>query len=195
MGASFSRLIASVVADQRVRFLAVGGINTALGYAIYAALTHWAFRHVPLGYLIALIISYAISISVAFVLYRRFVFVVKGNVFVDFVRFVGVYAVSILANTIALPILVELGGVGPLLAQAIVLVVTTIISFVGHKYFSFRRRAVSSPPASPSSQPPVSDGTKVRSDGAGGRIIENRTDRQHADTTSDSSAGNVDSGT
>lgn len=140
MGVSLRSLIARVVADQRVRFLAVGGVNTVLGYAIYAALAQWVFAHIPLGYLLALVISYAISITVAFVLYRRFVFVVKGNVLVDFVRFVGVYAVSILANAAALPILVEVLGLNPLVAQAIVLVVTTLISFVGHKYFSFRRK-------------------------------------------------------
>lgn len=140
MGASFRRLIAGVVADQRVRFLAVGGFNTVLGYAIYAALAQFVFGKVALGYLIALIVSYAISITVAFVLYRRFVFVVKGNVLVDFARFVGVYAVSIGANAVALPVLVEFVGFHPLLAQAIVLVATTLISFVGHKYFSFRRK-------------------------------------------------------
>lgn len=139
MGASFRRLIAGVVADQRVRFLAVGGVNTVLGYVIYAVLAQFVFDQVALGYLIALIVSYAISITLAFVLYRRFVFVVKGNVLVDFVRFVGVYAVSIGANAVALPLLVEFLGFHPLLAQAIVLVVTTLISFVGHKYFSFRR--------------------------------------------------------
>lgn len=142
MRASRGGLISRVLADQRVRFLAVGGVNTVLGYAIYAALAQWVFVDVPFGYLIALVISYAISISVAFVLYRRFVFVVRGNVLVDFIRFLGVYAVSILANAAALPVLVEVLGLHPLLAQAIVLIVTTLISFVGHKYFSFRRKPV-----------------------------------------------------
>lgn len=140
MGKSFPQLITAILADQRVRFLAVGGVNTVLGYAIFAVLARWAFAHVPLGYLLALVISYAISITIAFVLYRLFVFVVKGNVLVDFARFVSVYAVSILANAVALPILVEIGGLNPLIAQAIVLVVTTVISFVGHKHFSFRRK-------------------------------------------------------
>ncbi|WP_345186463.1 GtrA family protein [Microbacterium panaciterrae] len=129
-----------ILADQRVRFLAVGGVNTILGYVIYAVLAQWVFPGVPLGYLLALVISYAISISVAFVLYRRFVFEVKGNVLIDFVRFVSVYALSILANVVALPILVEGGKLNPLVAQVLVLVVTTVISFVGHKHFSFRRK-------------------------------------------------------
>ncbi|MFS0852499.1 GtrA family protein [Microbacterium sp. 179-I 3D4 NHS] len=158
MRASLRRVLARVLGDQRVRFLAVGGVNTVLGYAIYAVLAQWVFAHVPLGYLLALIISYAIAICVAFVLYRRFVFVVKGNVLVDFVRFVGVYAVSILANAAALPVLVELLHLHPLVAQAIVLVVTTLISFVGHKHFSFRRRKPAAPVADTPASPQGSSG-------------------------------------
>ena len=145
MGTSLPRVVTRVAADQRVRFLAVGGVNTVVGYAIYAVLAQWVFADVFAGYLIALAMSYAIAITLAFVLYRRFVFVVKGNVVVDFVRFVSVYAVAILANVVALPILVELVGLSPLVAQAIVLVVTTIISFVGHKHFSFRRKREPAP--------------------------------------------------
>lgn len=159
MGAPARGAIARFFGDQRIRFLAVGGINTLLGYVIFAALAQWVFVDVAFGYLLALIVSYAISITVAFVLYRRFVFVVKGNVVVDFVRFVSVYAVSIGANAVALPLLVEIAGLHPLVAQAIVLAVTTLISFVGHKYFSFRRKggvgAGGDTPASPQ-QPPTS---------------------------------------
>ncbi|MGO2745886.1 GtrA family protein [Microbacterium sp.] len=145
MGASLRELGARVAGDQRVRFIAVGGVNTVVGYAIYAVLAQWVFARVPFGYLLALVISYAISITLAFILYRRFVFVVKGNVLVDFARFVSVYAVSILANIAALPILVEAVHLHPLVAQAIVLIVTTLISFFGHKHFSFRRKAVQNP--------------------------------------------------
>lgn len=155
MGASLRALIGRLAGDQRVRFLAVGGVNTLLGYGIYAILAQWVFERVPFGYLLALVVSYAIAITVAFVLYRRFVFVVKGNVLVDFMRFVGVYAVSILANAAALPVLVEVLRLHPLLAQAIVLIVTTLISFVGHKHFSFRRSPAEGPPAegSPGGRP------------------------------------------
>lgn len=172
MGVSFRRLIARLIADQRVRFLAVGGVNTVLGYAIYAALAQWVFAHVPFGYLIALVISYAISITVAFVLYRRFVFVVKGNVLIDFLRFVGVYAVSILANAVALPLLVEFGGLNPLLAQAIVLVVTTLISFVGHKYFSFRRKpgGAAGESEAPSSSIPTDSSARPSGSSVGGPV-------------------------
>ena len=133
--------------DQRVAFLLVGGVNTLLGFGLYSAFTLWVFHDVYLGYTLSLIVSYAIAITVAFVLYRRFVFRVTGHVVRDFVRFVAVYAVSIAINLVALPILVEFVGVPPILAQAIILVITTVVSFVGHRSFSFRRSAPSAPDA------------------------------------------------
>lgn len=128
-----------LLADQRVRFLMVGATNTIIGYGLFAVLTVWVLWNVPFGYLASLVISYACSISLAFFLYRRFVFVVTGRVAGDFIRFVSVYAVSIGINAAALPLLVEVIGVPALLAQAAILVVTTLVSFFGHKFFTFRR--------------------------------------------------------
>jgi putative flippase GtrA len=131
--------VRGLVDDQRVRFLAVGGFNTVLGYLTFSALTLWVFHEVRFGYLLSLVCSYAIGISVAFVLYRRLVFKVQGQVVRDFVRFVAVYAVSIGINAVVLPVLVEVAGVPPVLAQAVVVLITTLLSFVGHRTFSFRR--------------------------------------------------------
>ena len=122
-----------------MRFLAVGATNTLVGYLIFSAFTLWVFADVHLGYLLSLALSYAVGISLAFVLYRRFVFVVHGHVLRDFARFVSVYLVAIGINTLALPLLVEVVQVPPLLSQLIILVVTTLLSFFGHKKFSFRR--------------------------------------------------------
>ena len=132
-------LIRRLLSDQRVRFLLVGGVNTVVGYSLFALL-YFAFGRV-IGYLGALYISYAIATVLAFVLHRRFTFRAtdSGNVMIDFLRFVVVYVVSLAINTAALPVLVELAHLNPILAQAIVVVATTFLSYFGHKLFSFRR--------------------------------------------------------
>lgn len=130
---------ARFLADHRVRFLAVGAVNTILGYALFAGFYFWGLRYVPLGYLWSLVLSYAISIVVAFFLYRRFVFRVTGRVVRDFVGFVGVNAVAIAVNFLALPVLVELMQIPPLIAQATILFATVLISYFGHREVSFRR--------------------------------------------------------
>lgn len=131
--------VGRLLSDQRIRFLAVGATNTLVGYLIFGALTLWVFGAVPFGYLISLVISYAISITLAFWLYRTFVFPVKGRVVTDFLKFVSVYLVAIGLNALLLPLFVEVVGLNPLVAQAISLVLTTLLSYFGHKYVSFRR--------------------------------------------------------
>jgi putative flippase GtrA len=125
--------------DERVRFVLVGGFNTVFGYAVFVALETLA--HIP--YLASLYGSYAIATMIAFVLHRRVTYRRSGTgrVLVDFVRFQGVYVVSLVINTIALPLLVELAHWKPTVAQAVIVVITSTVSYFGHKFFSFRRPA------------------------------------------------------
>jgi putative flippase GtrA len=134
-----ARLLMRLLADQRVRFVIVGGINTVLGYGLFA-LFYFALGE-TIGYLGSLYASYAVAIVIAFTLHRQFTFRVNGtgSIAVDFARFVGVHAVSLVINTIALPVLVEFISLHPLVAQALIVVVTTLVSYFGHKLFSFRR--------------------------------------------------------
>jgi len=127
-----------------VRFLIFGGINTVIGYGLFALFELFLGKYI--GYLGSLYVSYALATILAFYLHRRFTFraSTSGKVVVDFLRFQSVYLVSLLVNTAALPLLVEWFGLKPLVAQAVIVVITTAISYVGHKWFSFRRKAQTS---------------------------------------------------
>jgi putative flippase GtrA len=148
-------MLQKLITDQRVRFLLVGGFNTAFGYGLFVLFELTFGGHT--NYLLSLYLSYGIAIVIAFVLHRRFTYQVlgRGKLFLDFIRFTSVYLVSLIVNTIALPLLVELGGLPPILAQVIVVGCTTVISYFGHKFFSFRRR--SARPAAPADQDEVVD--------------------------------------
>jgi putative flippase GtrA len=136
--------IRALLRDERVAFLLVGGVNTVLAYLLFAGLAATAGRaldeagHPVAGSLVPLAGSYAVAVLVAFVLYRRFVFRVRGHVLRDLARFVSVYVVSISLNAVLLPVLVAL-GVPRLGAQALIVAVITVVSYVGHRWFSFRR--------------------------------------------------------
>jgi putative flippase GtrA len=136
--------IRTVLRDERVAFLLVGGFNTGFAFVLFAALDATAGRaldaggHPVAGSLVPLLGSYAVAVLVAFALYRRLVFRVRGHVLRDLGRFVSVYLVSISLNAVLLPVLVAL-GVPRLAAQALIVVVITGVSYVGHRWFSFRR--------------------------------------------------------
>lgn len=134
--------IARLFDDQRIRFLFIGGINTVIGYGVFVLgelTVGWI-----IGYVGSLYLSYLIAVPIAFLLHRRVTFRAheSGSRLVDFLRFSSVYVVSLVINTVGLPLLVEFGHLPPIAAQAIMVVVTTVLSYAGHKYFSFRRRGV-----------------------------------------------------
>jgi len=129
--------VRAFLGDERIRFLLVGGINTLVGYGLFV-LFQLTLGHV-IGYLGSLYASYAVATTLAFVLHRRFTFRARGSVALDYLRFQIVYVVALAVNTILLPVLVELVGLEPIVAQACIVVLTTILSYVGHKFFSFRR--------------------------------------------------------
>ena len=130
-------LLTQLVRSQQVAYLLVGGINTAVGLGFFA-LAHGLFGS-AIGYMGSLVLAYALAILVAFVLHRRFVFRVKGHPARDLARFAGVQSTSLGINAGLLPVLVEVAGLGPLVAQTIATGVTVVLSYFAHKHFSFAR--------------------------------------------------------
>lgn len=125
--------------DERVRFVVVGVFNTGLAYIVFVVFELLVGRHT--GYLLSLYVAYGVSVLVSFTLHRHFTFRVggSGSVIIDFIRFQAVSFIALAVNTLALPLLVEFGNLAPILAQGIIVIVTTVISYLGHKMFSFRR--------------------------------------------------------
>jgi len=136
-----------LLGDARVRFLIIGGVNTVVGYGLFVMVQ--AVVGVHISYFGSLLLAHVGASLLAFTLYRRWVFRVEGHVTRDFLRFQLVYIVPLLANFLALPLLVELVGLNVYLAQALIVLVSSVVSYLGHKFFSFRR------PAAPREQEPA----------------------------------------
>lgn len=137
-------LLLRLIRDQRVAFLLVGAVNTVVGYGFFVAadltLGRWLdeVANTVVGSVATLLLAHVLGTLWAFTLYRRLVFRVRGHVLIDLLRFESVYLVALGINVVTLPVLVEL-GIDRLLAQALILLATTVLSYLGHRYFSFRR--------------------------------------------------------
>jgi len=129
-----------VVRDQRVAFLSIGAVNTGVGFLCFAGFLALLGQQ---RYMATLVCAHIVSVLIAFVLYRYVVFRVRGHLLRDLWRFETVYLVALAVNLAMLPLLVQLAHLPVLLAQALILVVTALISWVGHKHFSFRRTEAS----------------------------------------------------
>lgn len=127
------------------RYLLVGGFNTAFGYGMFALL-NWLLRRVPYGYLWATLFANVITITVAFLGYKWFVFKTKGHYLREWLRCVGVYGSGMVLGLAGMAILVPIlrhhmskPQAASYLAAAMLTCVSVVFTFLGHKHISFRR--------------------------------------------------------
>jgi putative flippase GtrA len=130
------------------RYLLVGIWNTAFGYGTFAFFTALLDKVVPQSYMLASVLSSFINISVSFLGYKWFVFKTKGNYLREWIRCVGVYGGNILVGLALLPLMVYairhhfgLQRQAPYIAGAVLTGFTVLVSFFGHKHFSFKPSA------------------------------------------------------
>jgi putative flippase GtrA len=123
--------------NQRLAFVMVGVVNTLIGYFFFIGFELTVGPHT--GYVVVLLLAHVASVLCAFALYRRLVFRVRGHVLRDLARFEVVYLTALATNLVLLPVLVEWGGLRVIAAQSFIVLIGAVISFVGHKHFSFRR--------------------------------------------------------
>ncbi|MFA5839265.1 MAG: GtrA family protein [Candidatus Margulisiibacteriota bacterium] len=120
---------------DKINYLLVGGWNTLFGYLVFVGLYFWLGNRT--NYLVLLLISNVLSITNAYIGYKLLVFKTRGNYFREYLRFYMVYGAAILINFLLLPIAVEVLKITPPVAQGILMWLTVVVSYIGHKYFSF----------------------------------------------------------
>jgi putative flippase GtrA len=141
---SFSRLARHIPPGQFGRYLAVGIWNTGFAYGTFALLTAVLDAYVPASYMAAAFFSSVLNITVSFLGYKWFVFRTKGNYLREWGRCLVVYSGGIVFGLALLPPSVFFVSyvtgnprAAPYIAGALILGVQVVLSFVGHKTFSF----------------------------------------------------------
>ena len=129
-------MIRKIWHNEKFRYLVIGTYNTFFGYGVFAVL--WILWGFSLHYIAILGISHIISVINAFLGYRILVFRKKGAVWCDFFRFNLVYLGAFVFNILALPVLIELLKFHTLVAQALVVILTVVTSYLLHRRFSFK---------------------------------------------------------
>jgi putative flippase GtrA len=131
--------------QTEVRFVMVGIWNTIFSYIVFVALD-WIFtiyfspRYV--AYLLAAILSNIISVNIAYFLHRNITYKSKARgmaAFREYIRFYTTYIFTLILSIFLLPIFVELIGLSPKTAAAIIMSLLAIFSYVSHTRFTFRR--------------------------------------------------------
>jgi len=118
---------------QISRFIFVGILNTIVGYGAYFILLY-----LNIYYMLALIIMYVIGVAHSFIWNKKWTFRSMGSTRNEGIKFVSVYCIAFLINLIILALFVEGLKLNPQIGQVFALGIVTLISFFGHKYWSFR---------------------------------------------------------
>lgn len=148
MKSSIQKLSRHAPPAQVVRFVVVGVWNTLAGYAIFALFAWLLLPHIAndkLATTLAGVLSTVVGINISFFSHKIYVFKTKGNVLRQYLRAYVVYGTTLVVTVIALPVIMtvlDLLGTSrtysSFLAGGIVTVGTVVISFFGHKRYTFQ---------------------------------------------------------
>ena len=134
------RLVASLLSvrnwQQLGQFCVVGAVGYLINLAVYEAL-----RHEGVHYLVAATCSFLVAVTSNYTWNRLWTFREhRGHLGVQGMRFFLVSLVALVANLLVLYLLVAVGGLDKLPAQAVAIVLVTPLNFIGNKLWSFRLR-------------------------------------------------------
>ena len=121
---------------QLAKFSAVGASGYAVNLAVFTALLLGA----DLDHRLAAVCSFLVAVTNNYTWNRLWTFHgERGHVAYQGARFFFVALLALIANLVALEVLIAL-GLPEVAAQAIAIVLVTPINFVGNKLWTFRRR-------------------------------------------------------
>jgi putative flippase GtrA len=135
-GGPFAKRVRKLFGVEVVRYGLIGLVNTLFGYGVFVAL------QLTLGqvihYTVVQVIANLIAIVEAYWLQRWLVFRHQGNWWAGLGRFASVYAGAFFFSLGMVALLVEVFGLGVLIAGAITLVLQAVLTYFANKWFTFR---------------------------------------------------------
>lgn len=129
-------MMAKLLQSDKTRYLLAGAWNTAFGYGLGVGLYLLLSEHLHTT-LIALIVN-SLAITMSFISYKLFVFKTRGNWVGEYLKAWIVYGNIALLSIIFLWIFVDVMKINIWLSQAITIMSTVVISYFGHKKFTFK---------------------------------------------------------
>jgi putative flippase GtrA len=122
---------------EKVKYLIVGGWNSFFSYACFSTL-YYAL-HERLAPSVILAIAYVVSSVNGYLTFRHFVFAPVRHPLVEYVRYQAVYLPILAVNMIILPVALTYTGLNAYAIQALFAVFAIVASYLGNKYFAFRK--------------------------------------------------------
>lgn len=120
---------------QLIRFGFVGASGFVVNLVVYALCVH--VLHIP--YQVAAVLSWLVAVLNNFVLNRHWTFDASaGRLHFQAIRFFAVSLLAFLFGLLLLTLFVEAGGMAKVPAQAIAIIASMPLNFLGNKLWSFK---------------------------------------------------------
>jgi putative flippase GtrA len=132
-------VLARLAGDQRVRYVFAGSIGAVVYYGLFTLGWLTVSRWLP--YLLIATVASTMTAIGTYPIYRSVVFRATGPWLSGFLRFYVVCVWALIFSLGGLWTLVEVAGLHPLPAQAIIITLGPLINYQAGKLWAFRRRA------------------------------------------------------
>jgi putative flippase GtrA len=120
---------------QLARYCVVGCLGYALNVSVFALCVEGLGIH----HVIAATIAFVFAVTNNFLWNRRWTFASNGHAGFQAMRFFAVSMAAFLLGVAVLQLLIDVGGVQPVAAQAIAIAIPTPLSFLTNKLWTFGR--------------------------------------------------------
>ena len=134
-GTAVAQLGVKAIGDHRIRYLIVGAGTNVVYFGLF-----WLGWHLLEGRIPYLVVTAAANLATALIMYpayRGFVFRSSTGWIRGFAKFYTVYLMGLACALLGMPLLIEVLNVPVLLAQAIVIAVVPVISYLLHRFWTF----------------------------------------------------------
>ena len=128
-------MIRGLLKSDKVRYLIAGAWNTIFGYSLGVIL--FLLLTDSLHTAIIALICNLIAMAMSFVVYKLFVFKTTGNWTGEYLKACMVYGNAAIISIFLIWFFVDILGWNIWTSQALTVGITVLISYVGHKKFTF----------------------------------------------------------
>lgn len=136
--ANSNAAIKNLFEHKKTKYLIAGAVNTAFGYFV-TLLIYYGLQSF-LNLIAIMVLANVVCITFSFVIYKLFVFKTKANWLKEYLRCYLVYGGAAIVGIFGIWILVELLGIPFWIAQALLLSISIVVSYLGHDRFTFRAK-------------------------------------------------------
>jgi putative flippase GtrA len=119
---------------QLKRFLITGSINTGFAYLMYV----FGVVVLEFSYFWSVVFSWCLGVIFSYIMFRAFVFTEGDRSWRSFGRFLPTYVALLAVNLAVMHVLVGIEDWNKLLAQAFVVPVCAVLSFIINRIFVFK---------------------------------------------------------